>query len=186
MMAAVIIGTILVIPLLVLITFVQLLYLESMRLRTRDLPSLKYSRKHGRPPRNEDRGRHGDVLNHQAYAAGDRRSVVPGWSADGSPWSIATFWEGALSAWMVMLGASYGVPQLLYRRTSARWLLGWVPLFRAVALIAPPWVALLDFFFPSRWSNSPMTPASPKRSRHPLRTSRRSSPRHGRRPHSRE
>jgi len=37
MMPAVIVATLLAIPLLGLVTFVQLLYLESLRLRTRDL-----------------------------------------------------------------------------------------------------------------------------------------------------
>ena len=41
-MWAVIAATLLAILLLGLVTFVQLLYLESMRLRTRDLPSLKF------------------------------------------------------------------------------------------------------------------------------------------------
>ena len=41
-MIPVILATFASIPLLGLVTFVQLLYLESMRLRTRDLPSLKF------------------------------------------------------------------------------------------------------------------------------------------------
>ncbi|MGA7235950.1 MAG: HlyC/CorC family transporter, partial [Bryobacteraceae bacterium] len=42
MMFAIVIATLITIPLLGLVTFVQLLYLESLRLRTRDLPSLKF------------------------------------------------------------------------------------------------------------------------------------------------
>jgi putative hemolysin len=42
MMWAVVAAALLAIPLLGLVTFVQLLYLESLRLRTRDLPSLKF------------------------------------------------------------------------------------------------------------------------------------------------
>ena len=42
MMLAVILGALVTIPLLALVTFVQVLYLESLRLRTRDLPSLKF------------------------------------------------------------------------------------------------------------------------------------------------
>ena len=45
-----------------------------------------------------------------------------------------------------MLFASYAVPQLLYRRTSARWLMGLAPLLRGMALLARPCVALLEFF----------------------------------------
>ena len=42
MMLAVILATLLAIPLLAIVSFVQVLYLESMRLRTRDLPALKF------------------------------------------------------------------------------------------------------------------------------------------------
>ncbi len=35
-------STLAIIPVLALVTFVQLLYLESMRLRPRDLPSVKF------------------------------------------------------------------------------------------------------------------------------------------------
>jgi CBS domain containing-hemolysin-like protein len=147
MMVAVILATLVTVPLLVLVTFVQLLYLESMRLRTRDLPSLKFFK-----DTLEDR------LGMETEAGMETFSIIKhtllvlvgvfclAWSADSVAWSGISFLEGALSAWIVMLGASYAVPQLLYRRTSARWLVGLVPLFRAMALIARPCVALLDFF----------------------------------------
>ena len=42
MTIAVILATVVAIPLLAIVSFVQVLYLESMRLRTRDLPALKF------------------------------------------------------------------------------------------------------------------------------------------------
>src|SRR2546421_3781759 len=42
MMIAVLLAALLTIPLLGVVTFVQVLYLESLRLRTRDLSSLKF------------------------------------------------------------------------------------------------------------------------------------------------
>ena len=42
MIVAIVTAALLAMPLLGLVTFVQLLYLESLRLRTRDLPSLKF------------------------------------------------------------------------------------------------------------------------------------------------
>ncbi|MGA3098241.1 MAG: HlyC/CorC family transporter, partial [Bryobacteraceae bacterium] len=42
MMTAVVIATLAAIPALALVSFVQLLYLESLRLRPRDLPSLDF------------------------------------------------------------------------------------------------------------------------------------------------
>src|SRR5580698_1363859 len=147
MMAAVILGTLLAVPLLVLVTFVQLLYLESMRLRTRDLPSLKFFKE-----TLEDRLGMETVIGMETFSIIKHTLLVMigvlcvAWSADIAPLSGVAFWEGALSAWLVMLGASYAVPQLLYRRTTAGWLQPLVPLFRAMALIARPCVALLDFF----------------------------------------
>jgi CBS domain containing-hemolysin-like protein len=147
MMLAIVLGTLLTVPLMVLVTFVQLLYLESMRLRPRDLPSMKFFKE-----TLEDR------LGMETEAGMETFSIIKhtllvilgvlclAWSADSVPLTGLAFWEGALSAWLVMLGASYAVPQLLYRRTSARWLVPLVPFFRALALIARPCVALLDFF----------------------------------------
>src|ERR1700733_13154133 len=139
MMPAVILATLLAIPLLVLVTFVQLLYLESMRLRTRDLASLKFFKE-----TLEDR------LGMKTEVGAETFSIIKhtllamigvlclAWSADGAPWTATSFWEGALSAWLVMIGASYAVPPLLYRRTAAHWMLGLIPLFRGMALVGRP------------------------------------------------
>jgi len=147
MMPAVMLAVLVAVPLLVLVTFLQLLYLESMRLRTRDLPSLKFFKE-----TLEDR------LGMKTEEGAETFSIIKhtllvmlgvlclAWSADRDPWSAAAFWEGALSAWLVMIGASYAVPQLLYRRTAARWMQALVPLFRGMAVVARPCVALLDFF----------------------------------------
>jgi CBS domain containing-hemolysin-like protein len=45
-----------------------------------------------------------------------------------------------------MAVASYAVPQLLYRRTRAQWLVPLTPLLRALAWTARPCVAALGFF----------------------------------------
>jgi len=147
MMAAVILGTLLATPLLVLVTFVQTLYLESMRLRTRDLASLKFFKE-----TLEDRLGMKTEMGAETFSVIKHTLLVIvgvlclAWSADGAPWSAAALGEGALSAWLVMIGASYAVPQLLYRRTSAHWVQPLIPLFRGMALLARPCVALLDFF----------------------------------------
>src|SRR5277367_5072063 len=132
MILAIPLATSLTILLLVLVTSVQQLYLESMRLRPRDLPSVRFFKE-----TLEDR------LGMKTEVGAETFSIIKhsllvisgvlclGWSADGVPLSGAAFWEGALSAWLVMMGASYAVPQLLYRRTSASWMLPLVPLFRA-------------------------------------------------------
>jgi CBS domain containing-hemolysin-like protein len=147
MMTAVILATLLAVPLLALVTFVQLLYLESMRLRTRDLPSLKFfkeSLEDRLGMKTEDGAGTFSIIKHTLLAL--LGVLCLAWAADYSPWTAATFWEAALSAWLLMIGASYAVPQLLYRRTSAHWVLGIVPLLRGMALMARPCVALLSFF----------------------------------------
>jgi CBS domain containing-hemolysin-like protein len=147
MMLAITLGTLVTVPLLVLVTSVQQLYLESMRLRPRDLPSVKFFK-----DTLEDRLGMKTEVGAETFSIIKHTLLVTSgvlclaWSADGTPLSGLAFWEGALSAWLVMITASYAVPQLLYRRTSAQWMLPLVPLFRTMALAARPFVALLDFF----------------------------------------
>jgi putative hemolysin len=54
--------------------------------------------------------------------------------------------QAVLAAWLVMIAVAYALPQLLYRRTSGRWLLPVLPLLRGIAWVARPCVALLGFF----------------------------------------
>ena len=147
MMLAVVVATLAAFPLLALVTFVQLLYLESMRLRPRDLPSLKFFKE-----TLEDR------LGLETEDGADAFSLIKhtllvllgllclAWATDGQPWRGESFWQAALAAWLIMITASYAVPQVLYRRTSAHWLQALVPLLRGLAWLARPFVALLDFF----------------------------------------
>ncbi|HPT29243.1 MAG TPA: hemolysin family protein, partial [Bryobacteraceae bacterium] len=53
--------------------------------------------------------------------------------------------EGIAIAWFVMLFSSYLAPHLLYRRTSASWLIPLIPLVRFLALLLRPLTALLKF-----------------------------------------
>ena len=147
MMPAVIAATLLAIPLLGLVTFVQLLYLESLRLRTRDLPSLKFFKdtledKVGL--KTEEGAGSFSLIKHTLL-------VLLGvfwlaWIAGSQPWQAATFWQAVLAVWLTMVAVSYALPQVLYRRTEGRWLLPLVPFLRGLAWIAHPCVAILSFF----------------------------------------
>ncbi|MFY9724548.1 MAG: hemolysin family protein [Bryobacteraceae bacterium] len=147
MILAVILAALVATPVLGLVTFVQLLYLESMRLRTRDLPALKFFKdtledKLGL--KTEDGAGAFSVIKHTLL-------VLLGifyfaWFADGEPWNAAVFWQAVLAVWLVMIAVAYALPQLLYRRTSGRWLLPLVSLLRGLAWVARPCVALLSFF----------------------------------------
>ena len=147
MTLAVILATLVAIPLLAIVSFVQVLYLEGMRLRTRDLPAIKFFKESLE-----------DKFGMKTERGAGSFSLVKhtlllligicyfAWIADGQPWNWETFWQAGLAAWLTMMAVSYALPQLLYRRTKAAWLLPLVPFLRGVAWIALPFEALLSLF----------------------------------------
>jgi CBS domain containing-hemolysin-like protein len=147
MRLAIVIATLLAIPLLGLVTFVQVLYLESLRLRTRDLPSLKFfkdSLEDRIGLKTEQGAGSFSLIKHSLLVL--LSLCFFAWFADGRPWSAPEFWQAALAVWLIMVAMSFALPQLLYRRTSGRWLVPLVPLLRALAWVARPTEALLSFF----------------------------------------
>jgi CBS domain containing-hemolysin-like protein len=128
-----------------LVCFVQLLYLESMRLRARDYPSLDFFK----TELQKDLGFELEagalvfsLLKHSLLVLCGAALVAAGLAHRGS-WLYAL--EGAPIAWFTMLGASYLLPQILYRRTSGRWALPLVPFIKFLALLLRPLTALLNF-----------------------------------------
>jgi putative hemolysin len=146
MMFAVILATLVAIPLLVLVTFVQVLYLESMRLRTRDFPSMRFFKETLEDKiglQTEDGAEAFSILKHTLLVL--LGVLCLAWTADGEPWQPAVFWQAAATVWLLMMGASYVLPQLLYRRTSGHWLAALVPFLRGLAWVTRPCVALMHF-----------------------------------------
>ena len=146
-MPAVILAALVATPILGLVTFVQLLYLESLRLRTRDLPSLEFFKETLEDKiglKTEDGAGAFSLIKHTLLVL--LGILYFAWFADGEPWSGEVFWQAALAVWLVMIAVAYALPQLLYRRTSGRWLLPLVSLLRALAWLVRPCVALLAFF----------------------------------------
>ena len=147
MMLGILLGILITIPLLGLTTFVQVLYLESLRLRTRDLPSLKFFKetledKFGM--KTEDGAGAFSLVKHTLLAM--LGILYFAWFSDGTPWHAAVFWQAVLAVIVTMIAVSFALPQLLYRRTSAHWLLPFVPLLRLIALVTRPFVVMLAFF----------------------------------------
>jgi putative hemolysin len=146
-MWAIVLATAIAVPTLAVVTFVQLLYLESMRLRTRDRPSLRFFK-----ATLEDRiGLKTEHGNESFSLIKHTLLVLLGvlyfaWITDSQPWHAAVFWQTVLAVWLTMAMFSYALPQFLYRRTTGRWLLPLAPLLRALAWLARPWVAALEFF----------------------------------------
>jgi CBS domain containing-hemolysin-like protein len=130
-----------------LVTFVQLLYLESMRLRPRDLPSLEFFK-----------GTLEDRIGLKIETGAETFSLYKHTTlvllgvlffarfAYDDPSIPAALWQAAVAAWLSMIAVAYALPQLLYRRTTGRWLVPLVPLLRAMAWVAHPAVALMSFF----------------------------------------
>ena len=133
--------------LLCLITVLQILYSESLRLRSRDLPALQFFKE-----TLEDRiGVHADegvlafsLIKHTLMLLLGVFFLGMRYGEPGQAWQKLL--EAALFAWLTMLVATYVVAQLLYRKTNGRWLLPLAPLLRLAVLLVRPLAAILGFF----------------------------------------
>lgn len=132
--------------LLCLITVVQILYMESLRLRSRELPALQFFK---------------DELERRIGVKGDdgvlafsliKHTLIvllgvcflATRTGEPAPWQ--NLFEAALFAWLTMLIATYVLAQVLYRKTSGRWLRPFTPILRVCALLVRPLTAILGFF----------------------------------------
>jgi putative hemolysin len=133
--------------LLVLVTSVQLLYLEAQRLRSRELPALRYFKETledqiGMPA---DAGSVSfSITKHTLLAV--LGVVIFAFLIRIEPLSWSLFLEGCIASWLTMLLCAYALPQLLYRRTNGRWLSPLVPLYKTLALIMRPVTGMIGFF----------------------------------------
>src|SRR6476660_5196718 len=108
MIAVVILALLAIIPLLGLMTFVQVLYLESMRLRTRDLPSLKFFKdtleeKIGL--KTEQGAGAFSLIKHSLLVW--LAVLFFAWFADGHPWNGQVLIETGVAVWLTMVAISF-------------------------------------------------------------------------------
>lgn len=132
--------------LLIPVTFVQLLYLESLRLRARERPALDFfkSTLEDRLGLETDRGLLTfALLKHTLLVLLGLVFLWAGWRSGGA--GLRLGFEAFLGAWLTMLAGTYVIPHVLYRRSRGRWLLALVPLLRAAALLVRPLVWAFDF-----------------------------------------
>lgn len=142
---AVILAVILA-ALLCLVTLIQLLYMESLRIRARDLPSLQFFK---------------EILEDKIGAKSNQGALVFSLVkhtsllmlglvflsmrfGDSPLWSV--FLQVALLSWVAMLLLTYVIPQTLYRKTSGQWLLPLSPLLRGLVAVMKPVTGVLGFF----------------------------------------
>jgi putative hemolysin len=131
--------------LLALVSWVQLLYLEALRLRGRDSEALDYFKDELQ-----------DLLGFETEAGALVFSLIKhtllvfaGASFAAATVIAAPGWpsvlEGFAIGWVVMLASAYLLPQVLYRRSRGAWLRPLIPFVRFLALLFRPLTFLLGF-----------------------------------------
>jgi putative hemolysin len=131
--------------LLSLVSFVQLLYLESLRLRTRDLPALEFFKAtlEAKLSMKTETGVLSFSLLKYTLMLLVSILILDG-ASGGGPITWIAFSEGTIAAWGVMMLATCMIPFVLYRRTSGEWLLPLTPPIKALALLVRPIVFALS------------------------------------------
>src|SRR5215469_12067688 len=140
MMIAVVALALMVATVVTLVTCVQLLYLESLRIRTRERPSLEFFKAtlESKLGLETERGSLTfSVIKH--IGLGLIGCLAMAVALQGTP-----LWE-ALAAACLMVASytivgAFVIPQIVYRSSSGRGLLALVPLLRALAWMARPLV----------------------------------------------
>lgn len=136
----------LILLILVVVSFVQQLYLDSLRLRTRELPALTYFKEvleERFGAKTEDGAMAYSVIKHMLLVLLGITIHALTVLHQTAVWS--PFFGACLFGLLGMLLCSYLIPQILYRRTIGHWVLPLVPLLKVIALAARPITGLLGF-----------------------------------------
>lgn len=131
---------------LALATLVQMLYLESVRLRAREYASLEFFKDTLEDAIGLDEASGALAFSLVKHTTLSFMGIV---YLAVAKLGGATLWysvvEASVFTMLTMTVAAYAVPQVIYRRSRCRWLLPIVPLLRIMALPARPLGALLQF-----------------------------------------
>jgi CBS domain containing-hemolysin-like protein len=139
-------ALILLLGLVILFTAIQTLYLEGMRLRTRDLPSLQYFKSTLEPRlslRSEEGALTFSLWKHTCLVLFG--IAVISQVIDGGTLSFPVVLESIVAGWLLMMLCAYLIPQFLFRRTSCRWIAAILPFYSTAALVVRPLVLALGF-----------------------------------------
>lgn len=133
--------------LITLVTCVQVLYLESQRIRTRETAALEFFKESMEPKiglETEQGTRTFSLVKHIGL-------TVLGCLLLEITSQNAMFWEALLGAillgGMIVVVTTHLVPQLIYRKSSGRRLMVFVPILRLVALVVKPLTWTVEFLF---------------------------------------
>lgn len=130
---------------LMLFSYVQLLYLESLRLRARDFPALEYFKEVISPRLGMETDDAALVFSLYKHGLLVCIGVLALFLSDGGPTPVLDILQGIAVALVSMAVCSYLVPQLMYRRATGEALGALVPLLKLAALLMRPFAVLLRF-----------------------------------------
>src|SRR5678816_3168982 len=129
--------------LMTMVTCIQLLYLESLRVRTRELPALQFFRETLEPGIGLETERGAltfSLVKH--IGLGVLGCLIVAITVQNSSLGEALAGAFLLTGLATVLGAHL-IPQIVYRKTTGRGLLALIPVFRALAGVARDlhWIA---------------------------------------------
>jgi putative hemolysin len=130
---------------LTLFSFIQLLYLESLRLRARDFDSLDFFKDEIAPRLGMETDQAALIFSLYKHGLLVCIGVIAFYLSEGGSAPLIDILQGVAVALISMALCSYLLPQLFYRRASGHLLLPLVPVFRAAALLMRPFAGLLNF-----------------------------------------
>jgi putative hemolysin len=130
---------------LILFSFVQLLYLESLRLRSRDSEALEYFKENISPRLGMETDRAALIFSLYKHGLLVCIGVLALHLSNDSPTPVVDILQGIMVALASMAFCSYLLPQLMYRRASGAILSPVVPLLKIAAIAMRPFAALLNF-----------------------------------------
>jgi len=132
--------------LITLFTCIQTLYVEGMRLRTRDLASLQHFKTNLEPRlnlRSEEGALTFSLWKHVCLVTFG--VMVMAQVIDGGYLTAPGLLESVAAALLLMMLCAYLIPQLLFRRTSGTWIGHLLPFYSGAALVMRPLVLALNF-----------------------------------------
>lgn len=139
-------ALLILLALITLFTTIQTLYVEGMRLRSRDESCLQHFKAELEPRlrlRPADGSLAFSLWKHTCLVLFGL--VMLAHVMDGGPATPLALLESIVSALALMVVFAYLVPQLLVRRTEGEWLLPVLPFYRAAAIVVRPLVLFLKF-----------------------------------------
>ncbi len=137
---------IILLALVTLSTAIQTLYLEGMRLRTRELPSLQYFKSTLEPRlklKPEEGALTWSLWKHTCLVLFGLTTLAQ--IVDGGTLSLEVLAKSIGVAWVLMMLCAYLIPQLLFRRTTCKWIEAILPFYTTTALMVHPLVLALNF-----------------------------------------